>query len=68
MLCTIVLSYLVSNQNDLYFPKDTVSDKGIGFHDVPSIAGYVPQVHSSQFSYPLILCDCNKLGSRLFDW
>lgn len=32
------------------------------------MAGYVPQVKSELFSYPLIVCDCDKLGDQLFDW
>jgi hypothetical protein len=42
--------------------------QGIAFHEVATIAGYVPQVKSTFFSFPLIVCDCDKLGDRLFDW
>ena len=68
MPCTFVLSYLVSYQNHLYFPKNTVDEQGIGFHDVATIAGYVPQVQSDLFSFPLIVCSTQPLGSHLFDW
>ncbi|CAJ1970212.1 unnamed protein product [Cylindrotheca closterium] len=44
------------------------AEQGIAFHEVPTIAGYVPQVKSNLFSYPLIVCDCDKLGDQLFDW
>jgi len=43
-------------------------EKGITFHEVATIAGYVPQVKSKLFSYPLIVCDCDELGDELFDW
>eukprot|EP00980_Cylindrotheca_fusiformis_P003465 scaffold774_cov75-Cylindrotheca_fusiformis.AAC.2 len=42
-------------------------DQGIGFHDVRNIAGYVPQVRSPMFSYPLIVCPTKKLGDELTD-
>lgn len=43
-------------------------DQGINFHDVHAISGYVPQVRSTLFSYPLVVCDCDLIGDRLFDW
>jgi hypothetical protein len=43
-------------------------DQGIRFHDVRNIAGYVPQVRSPMFSYPLIVCPTKGLGDALFDW
>jgi len=43
-------------------------DQGIDWHDVDAISGYVPQVKSHLFSYPLVVCDCDLIGDRLFDW
>jgi hypothetical protein len=43
-------------------------EQGIGFHDVRNIAGYIPQVRSEIFSYPLIACKCDTFGDTLFDW
>lgn len=51
-----------------YDRKADADDQGIGFHDVRNIAGYVPQVRSSMFSYPLIVCPTKRLGDELFDW
>jgi hypothetical protein len=49
----------------LQAPED---EQGIGFHDVRNIAGYIPQVRSGIFSYPLIACKCDTFGETLFDW
>lgn len=43
-------------------------DQGVNFHDVRNITGYIPQVRSKIFSYPLIACKCDKIGQQLFDW
>eukprot|EP00934_Nitzschia_sp_Nitz4_P002286 Nitzschia sp. Nitz4//scaffold23_size168460//33505//37330//NITZ4_002208-RA/size168460-snap-gene-0.152-mRNA-1//-1//CDS//3329543602//2286//frame0 len=43
-------------------------EQGIAFHDVRNITGYIPQVRSPIFSYPLIACKCDKIGEQLFDW
>jgi len=59
--CRVRLEFVSS-----YNPNS--SEQGIAFHEVPTIAGYVPQVKSNLFSYPLIICDSDKLGDKLFDW
>jgi hypothetical protein len=48
--------------------QESTDDRGIAFHTVSSIAGYVPQVRSNLFSFPLIVCQCENLGDHLFDW
>jgi len=43
-------------------------DQGISFYDVRNIAGYVPQVRSPMFSYPLIVCSTRRLSDEVLDW
>jgi hypothetical protein len=43
-------------------------DQGINFHEVRNISGYIPQVRSGIFSYPLIVCRVAKLDETIFDW
>jgi hypothetical protein len=43
-------------------------DQGISFYDVRNIAGYVPQVRSAMFSYPLIVCSTRRLSDEVLDW
>lgn len=43
-------------------------DMKIPFTEVPSIDSYIPQVISSEFAYPLILCDISNIDEELFSW
>lgn len=43
-------------------------EQGEAFHDVRNINGYIPQVRSKIFSYPMIACNCDKIGEHLYDW
>jgi hypothetical protein len=44
------------------------SDQNIPFSEVDSRNGYIPQVESPLFSYPLIACDSAKIDPELYDW
>jgi len=48
--------------------KPCGADQNICFSNVEAIDSYIPQVHSSQFAYPLILCDIEGLDENLFNW
>lgn len=37
--------------------KGEAEDQRINFSDVTNITGYIPQVPSDVFSYPLFVCD-----------
>jgi hypothetical protein len=41
-------------------------DQNIAFSDVPSINGYVPQVASAVFSYPLLACNID-ISTRILN-
>jgi hypothetical protein len=43
-------------------------DQNIAFSDVPSINGYVPQVVSAVFSYPLLACNIEHIDEELLEW
>jgi hypothetical protein len=43
-------------------------DQGIPFSNVPTIAGYIPQVSSDVLAYPLLLVDTAGLDAHLFSW
>jgi hypothetical protein len=43
-------------------------DQEICFSDVPSIHGYVPQVQSAVFCYPLLACSVAGIEEDLLDW
>jgi hypothetical protein len=32
------------------------------------MSAYIPQVKSSQFSYPLLLCESDEIVKELYDW
>jgi hypothetical protein len=44
------------------------ADKATPFSQVASRSGYIPQVMSSLFSYPLIACDSDDIDPELYDW
>jgi len=48
--------------------KPSTEDQGISFYDVRNIAAYVPQVRSSMFSYPLLVCSTRRLSDEVLDW
>lgn len=68
VLLKIFLSIILKLKKD--FVSDFVARKGRerGFHDCRTIAGYVPQVRSNMFTFPLIACSTSLLGHELFDW
>ena len=41
---------------------------GVGFSVVDTIDTYIPQIHSTQFSYPLLACDENDFDQSLITW
>jgi hypothetical protein len=43
-------------------------DQEICMSDVPSINGYVPQVQSAVFSYPLLACNIAGINEDLLEW
>ncbi|CAB9522978.1 protease [Seminavis robusta] len=44
-------------------------DRGISFSDVDLISTYIPQVKSTYFSYPLLVCDVEQVKDEtLFSW
>lgn len=43
-------------------------DQGIAFSDVAARNGYIPQVNSALFAYPLIACDSEQVDSELYEW
>lgn len=43
-------------------------DQGINFSKVPTISAYIPQVQSKVFSYPLLACNVDRIGTDLLEW
>jgi hypothetical protein len=43
-------------------------DQTISFSGVPSIHGYIPQVESPVFSFPLLACNIDGIDKGLLDW
>jgi len=43
-------------------------DQQIPFSEVTSMGGYIPQVNSNWYSFPLVACDTEGFTPELFDW
>uniref|UniRef100_A0A7R9WLA2 Uncharacterized protein n=1 Tax=Craspedostauros australis TaxID=1486917 RepID=A0A7R9WLA2_9STRA len=67
--CKFVVGF-VNIIRSMFFGKyeEVGEDQGLSFHEVRNISGYMPQVRSSIFSYPLLACKCDKIDQHLFDW
>ena len=46
----------------------TGDDQGIPFSSVNFITTYIPQVASSEFSYPLLACSIDEIDTTLMTW